>query len=161
MKDGDARPDRTFKNDPRRVVRGIGCGAGHVRAARMPRFPPVVRTSVRTLLAEMAGTPEAELGAAYEAAGNRSTCYSLRSALAGFRCSAPLFATPRLRNDTTAPGSATSRAKSPPARTCQHVAVSGFVPAHQVGVDGVLSEQHRHRIMNMNGRNVTVRFNAL
>ena len=56
---------------------------------------------------------------------------------------------------------AASCANSPAARTCQHIAASGVVPAHEVGLDGVLPEQHRHRVVNVNGRNVTVCFHAL
>ena len=57
--------------------------------------------------------------------------------------------------------SATTRANSPAARTRQHVAASPVVPTHKVGLDGVLTEQHRHRIVDMSGRNVPVRVNAL
>ena len=59
------------------------------------------------------------------------------------------------------PRSATSRAKSPAARTRQHVTVSGVVPAHQVGLDGVLTERRRHRIVDVSGRDVPVRLHAL
>ncbi len=58
-------------------------------------------------------------------------------------------------------GGATSRAKSPPARTCQHIAASGVIPAHEVSLDRVLPEQHRHRIVNVNRRNVTMCIHAL
>jgi hypothetical protein len=53
--------------------------------------------------------------------------------------------------------SATTLANSPAARTCQHVTISSLVPAHEVGSDGVLTEQHRHRIVDMSGGNVSVR----
>jgi hypothetical protein len=52
--------------------------------------------------------------------------------------------------------SATTRANSPAARTCQHVTASPVVPAHKVGLDGVLSEQHRHWILDMSGRYIPV-----
>ena len=52
-------------------------------------------------------------------------------------------------------------ANSTAARTCQHVTTSHVVPAHKVGADGVLSEQHRHWIVDMSGRNVSVRVHAL
>ena len=57
--------------------------------------------------------------------------------------------------------SATTLANSPAARTCQHVTTSSVVPAHEVGSDGVLTEQHRHRIVDMSGGNVSVRVHAL
>jgi len=55
---------------------------------------------------------------------------------------------------------ATSRAKSLAARTRQHVTVSGVVPTHQVGLDGLLTEQHRHWIVDVGGRDVPVRIQA-
>ena len=57
--------------------------------------------------------------------------------------------------------SATALANSPAARTCQHVTTSRVVPAHKVRSEGVLSEQHRHWIVDMSGRNVSVRVHAL
>jgi hypothetical protein len=57
--------------------------------------------------------------------------------------------------------SATNRANSPAARTRQHVTASPVVPAHKVGLDGVLSEQHRHWILDMSGRYVPVDVHAL
>ena len=57
--------------------------------------------------------------------------------------------------------SATTRANSTAARTRQHVTASPVVPTHKVGLDGVLTEQHRHRIVDMSGRNVPVRVHAL
>jgi hypothetical protein len=57
--------------------------------------------------------------------------------------------------------SATTRANSPAARTCQHVTASPVVPAHKVGLDGVLSEQHRHWILDMSGRYVPVDVHAV
>ena len=57
--------------------------------------------------------------------------------------------------------SATALANSPAARTCQHVTTSRAVPAHKVSSDGVLSEQHRHWIVDMSGRNVSVRIHGL
>ena len=41
--------------------------------------------------------------------------------------------------------SATTLANSPAARTCQHVTTSSVVPAHEVGSDGVLTEQQPRR----------------
>jgi hypothetical protein len=52
--------------------------------------------------------------------------------------------------------SATALANSPATGTCQHVTTSHAVPAHKVGSDGVLSEQHRHWIVDMGGRNIPV-----
>ena len=57
--------------------------------------------------------------------------------------------------------SATTLANSPAARAGQHVATSHVVPAHQVSLDGVPPEGHRHRIVDMSGRNVSVRVHAL
>src|SRR6516225_5853525 len=57
--------------------------------------------------------------------------------------------------------SATALANSPAAGTCQHVTTSHAVPAHKVGSEGVLSEQHRHWIVDMGGRNIPVRVDAL
>jgi hypothetical protein len=57
--------------------------------------------------------------------------------------------------------SATTLANSPTARASQNVATSHVVPAHEVGSDGVPPERHRHRIVDMSGRNVSVRVHAL
>src|SRR5271157_4618261 len=56
---------------------------------------------------------------------------------------------------------ATTLDSSPAARAGQHVATSHVVPAHQVSLNGVFPEQHRHRIVDMSGRNVSVRVHAL
>ena len=57
--------------------------------------------------------------------------------------------------------SAAALANSSTAGARQHVTTSHAVPAHKVGSDGVLSEQHRHSIVDMSGRNVSVRVHAL
>ena len=57
--------------------------------------------------------------------------------------------------------SATALANSSTAGTCQHVTTSHAVPADKVGSEGVLSEQHRHWIVDMRGRNVSVCVHAL
>jgi hypothetical protein len=57
--------------------------------------------------------------------------------------------------------SATALANSPAAGTCQHVTTPHVVPPHKVLSDDVLSEQHRHGIVDMSGRNVSVRVHAL
>jgi len=57
--------------------------------------------------------------------------------------------------------SASPRAYSPAARTCQHVTASGVIPAHQVGLDRVLAEQHCHGIVDVSRCNVAVRVHAL
>ena len=44
--------------------------------------------------------------------------------------------------------SATTRANSTAARTRQHVTASPVIKTHKVGLDGVLTEQHRHRIVD-------------
>ena len=59
------------------------------------------------------------------------------------------------------PRSTAALANSPPAGTCQHVTTSHVVPPHKVPSDHVLSEQHRHWIVDMSGRNVSVRVHAL
>jgi hypothetical protein len=57
--------------------------------------------------------------------------------------------------------SATALANSPAAGTCQHVTTSHVVPPDKVGSEGVLSEQHRHWIVDMSGRNVSMRVHGL
>ena len=52
--------------------------------------------------------------------------------------------------------SATTLDSSPAARPSQHVTTSHVVPAHQVRLDCVFPEQHRHRVVDMSGRNLTV-----
>ncbi|MGA8310186.1 MAG: hypothetical protein WB755_09170 [Terriglobales bacterium] len=84
-------------------------------------------------------------------------CYSLAL---GFRCGVPPFTTARFRNDTTTPG-ARLPALNIGGPYCQHVAAPAVVPAHEVGLDGVLPKQHRHRVVNVNGRNIAVRLHAL
>ena len=49
---------------------------------------------------------------------------------------------------------------SPAAGTCQHVATSHVVPPHKVVSDHVLSEQLRHWIVDMSGRNISMRVHA-
>ena len=49
---------------------------------------------------------------------------------------------------------------SPAAGTCQHVTTSHVVPPHKVVSDHVLSEQHRHWIVHMSGRNISMRVHA-
>ena len=68
---------------------------------------------------------------------------------------------PRVLNDTTAAGTATALANSPAAGTGQHVTTSHIVPPNKVPSDDVLSEQHRHWIADMSGRNVSMRVHAL
>jgi hypothetical protein len=54
-----------------------------------------------------------------------------------------------------------ARGNSPASGTRQHVTTSHVVPAHKVGLDNVLPEQHLHRIVDMSGRNVSVWVHAL
>ena len=49
---------------------------------------------------------------------------------------------------------------SPAAGTCQHVTTPHVVPPHKVVSDHVLSEQHRHWIVDMSGRNISMRVHA-
>ena len=57
--------------------------------------------------------------------------------------------------------SAAALANSSAARTCQDETTSHAIPADKVGSEGVLSQQHRHWIVDMRGRNVSVRVYAL
>jgi len=57
--------------------------------------------------------------------------------------------------------SASTLANSPAARAGQHVATSQVVPGHQVSLDCVPPERHCYRIVDMTGRNVSVRIHAL
>jgi hypothetical protein len=51
----------------------------------------------------------------------------------------------------------TARADPPPTRTRQHITVSVIVPAHEIALDGVLTEHHRHRVVDVCGRDVAMR----
>ena len=57
--------------------------------------------------------------------------------------------------------SATALANSPSAGTCQHVTTSNVVPPHKVVSDHVLTEQHRHWIVDVSGRDVSMRVHTL
>ncbi len=57
--------------------------------------------------------------------------------------------------------SATTLDSSPAARPSQHVTTSHVVPAHQVRLDCVFPEQHRHRVVDMSRRNVSMLVHAL
>jgi hypothetical protein len=52
---------------------------------------------------------------------------------------------------------ATARADPSPTRTRQHITVSVIVPAHEIALDGVLTEHHRHRVVDVGGRDVAMR----
>src|SRR5277367_4225482 len=52
---------------------------------------------------------------------------------------------------------ATARADPSPTRTRQHITVSVIVPAHEITLDGVLTEHHRHRVVDVGGRDVAMR----
>ena len=58
------------------------------------------------------------------------------------------------------PRSTAALAYLPAAGTCQHVMTSQVVPPHKVVSDHVLSEQHRHWIVHMSGRNISMRVHA-
>jgi hypothetical protein len=51
----------------------------------------------------------------------------------------------------------TARADPSPTRTRQHITVSVIVPAHEIALDGVLTEHHRHRVVDVGGRDVAMR----
>ena len=58
------------------------------------------------------------------------------------------------------PRSTAALANSPAAGTRQHVTTSHVVPPHKVPSDHVLSEQHRHWVVHMSGRNISMRVHA-
>ena len=55
---------------------------------------------------------------------------------------------------------ATASANSPAARARQHVTTTGVVPAHQIGLDRILTEHHCHGIVDVCRRNIAVRVHA-
>jgi hypothetical protein len=85
----------------------------------------------------------------------------LEAGVGGFpaECTAAYDAPISERYDS--PRSAAALGNSPAAGACQHVTTSHVVPPHKVVSDHVLSEQHRHWIVDMNGRNVSVRVHTL
>ena len=52
---------------------------------------------------------------------------------------------------------AAPRADSAAARAGQHVMAAAIVPAHQIGLDGPLTERHDHRILNVKRRDIAMR----
>src|ERR1700730_11972584 len=48
-------------------------------------------------------------------------------------------------------------ANSAAARAGQHVMAASIVPAHQIGLDGPLTEHHGHRILNVSRRDIAMR----
>jgi hypothetical protein len=52
---------------------------------------------------------------------------------------------------------AAAPADSASARSRQHVMAAAIVPAHQIGLDGPLTEHHRHRILNVSRRDIAMR----
>ena len=52
---------------------------------------------------------------------------------------------------------AAPRADSAAARAGQHVMAAAIVPAHQIGLDGPLTEHHGHRILNVSRRDIAMR----
>jgi len=52
---------------------------------------------------------------------------------------------------------AAARADSAAARAGQHVMAAAIVPAHQIGLDGPLTEHHVHRILNVSRRDIAMR----
>jgi hypothetical protein len=52
---------------------------------------------------------------------------------------------------------AAPRDDSAAARAGQHVMAAAIVPAHQIGLDGPLTEHHVHRILNVSRRDIAMR----
>src|SRR3984893_13836582 len=52
---------------------------------------------------------------------------------------------------------AAPRADSAAARAGQHVMAAAIVPAHQIGLDGPLTEHHGHRILDVSRRDIAMR----
>jgi hypothetical protein len=52
---------------------------------------------------------------------------------------------------------AAPRADSAAARASQHEMAAAIVPAHQIGLDGPLTEHHSHRILNVSRRDIAMR----
>ena len=52
---------------------------------------------------------------------------------------------------------AAPRADSAAARAGQHVMTAAIVPAHQIGLNGPLTEHHGHRILNVSWRDIAMR----
>ena len=52
---------------------------------------------------------------------------------------------------------AAPRADSAAARSGQHVMAAAIVPAHQIGLDGPLTEHHVHRILNVTRCDIAMR----
>lgn len=52
---------------------------------------------------------------------------------------------------------AAPRADSASARAGQHIMAAAIVPAHQIGLDGPLTEHHGHRILNVSRRDIAMR----
>jgi len=132
----------------------------------MPQLPSVVRTWFRSLLTAIAAgrRPSRALPTrplAHPSSRAILDPLFLDVSVRGFPVQRPALHDAALLERYDCARSATSRANSPTACTCQHVTVSDVVPAHEVSLDGVLSEQHRHRIVNVNRRNITVRFHGL
>jgi len=60
-----------------------------------------------------------------------------------------------LESDDDARGAA-ARADSASARSGQDVMAAAIVPAHQIGLDGSLTEHSGHRILNVSQRDVAM-----
>jgi hypothetical protein len=54
-------------------------------------------------------------------------------------------------------GDAAPRANSAAARAGQHVMTAAIVPAHQISLNGPLTEHHGHRILNVSWRDIAMR----
>src|ERR1700730_5544575 len=71
------------------------------------------------------------------------------------RCSVPSFVSCLEAYDGA--WDAAPRADSAAARDGQHIMTSAIAPAHEIGLDGPLTEHHGHRILNVSGRDIAMR----
>ena len=90
--------------------------------------------------------------AAYSAVVSHGCCASI--GCTGRRC--PAVALLKSYDDA---GGAAARADSVSARSGQDVMAAAIVPAHQIGLDGSLTEYHCHRILSVSSRDVAMDIN--
>ena len=108
----------------------------------------------------LAQTDLSEFPSAFTVMQARERLFHEELVVADFRCSARLPTLPRFLNDTTVPEARLPSLIRRPG-TGLGVATSHVVPAHQVSLGCVPPERHCHRIVDMSGRNVSVRESTL